>query len=105
MKITTPSGCLWVLLGIVGIVTVSIIVNGWAISTLWGWFVAPVFALPYLSIAQAIGLACMVGLFTNSEFQTDKSKDLIDSLSFLVGRALLAPVFIVGIGWIVRLFI
>jgi len=34
-------GCLLVLL----ITPISIALNGWALSTLWAWFIAPVFSV------------------------------------------------------------
>lgn len=41
-----------IVLGLLAIV-LGTIANGWALSTLWGWFVAPTFDVPSLTIANA----------------------------------------------------
>jgi hypothetical protein len=40
------------------------LLNGWAISVLWSWFVVSNFHLPPITVAQAIGLWLLVSLFT-----------------------------------------
>lgn len=35
---------------------VMAIYTGFVTSTLWGWFVSPLFGLPRLTVVQAIGL-------------------------------------------------
>ena len=97
-------GCFWLGGGFIVVIVLSVIMNGWAISTLWAWFVVPIFALPTLGIAQAIGLSCLVGLFRQSSTNSDKAKDTTDALATALGQALVTPVITVGLGWVIHLF-
>jgi hypothetical protein len=38
--------------------------EGFVIAKLWAWFVVPVFGLTALTIPVAIGLACLLSVFT-----------------------------------------
>lgn len=52
-------------LGLLVLDVVFSIVEGFLLATLWGWFIAPIFHLPLLSVPQAIGIALTVTLVTN----------------------------------------
>ena len=39
------------------------ILQGWVLTLLWGWFAVPLFGLPPLSLAPAIGLMVLVRFF------------------------------------------
>ena len=82
----------------VALVVGGLLVNGWAISMLWGWFVVPLFGTKSLTIANAIGLSCFVSLFTASSAKKEE-----DDLGTMIARVLIVPVLIVFIGWIVSL--
>mgnify|MGYP003461220352 CR=1 FL=1 len=76
--------------------------SGFTLSVLWGWFIAPVFSVPTLSVAQAYGLALVlrsVQGFTSQE----KSKD---DFAQLVGKLLILPPFVTGLtillGWAIK---
>lgn len=47
-------------------IPLALVLSGFTIVTLWQWFVVPVFHLPLLTIAQALGLALLVGYFTTN---------------------------------------
>lgn len=97
-------GCLLIASSVIVVATVSLIMNGWAASLLWGWFIAPVFDLEPLSIFQAIGLSCFVSLFKTT--QSSKSdKTAIELIAEMFGLAVGGPLLIVFIGWIVTWFI
>lgn len=76
--------------------------SGLTFSMLWGWFIAPVFALPALSIIQAYGIVlvyrCMRGIG-----QSKKE----DSINF-IAKAIFMPPFIasllLGVGWVAKSF-
>jgi hypothetical protein len=56
-------------IGSVGIISVLLAVgallNGWALTLLWSWFVVPTFPdLPVLSLGQAIGLGMIISFLT-----------------------------------------
>lgn len=77
---------------------VGAIMNAWALSMLWGWFIVPIFKAPALSIVQAIGVALIATLLTSHlQPKTNKSKDFTD----LVGKAIVYPIITVCIGWAV----
>ena len=86
---------LGMLVGGFAVIVGAIVVRGWALSILWGWFVVPVFKLPVLGIAQAVGLAFLVGMLV-----PDKDRDWPTT----IGRAFLTPLLTLGFAWIVHLF-
>jgi hypothetical protein len=93
---------LLVVLGFVGIlalVALSAIVNGWILGILWAWFIIPVFALPALNIPQAIGLGMVVSYIT---FHYTKDEDT--GWSRVVLTLIMRPIVALGIGYIVTLF-
>lgn len=49
------------------------IVGGWALSTVWGWYVVPKFHLPALGIVNAVGLFILMGFF---RVYSDLSREL-----------------------------
>lgn len=82
------------------------ILNGYVLSVLWGWFMVPVFHLPQLPVAPAIGLALIVSYLTYQpepnyqEEEETAGQRFARSTSLVLGRPLLALLF----GWIVHLF-
>lgn len=86
-------------------VIVACVLNGWALSVLWGWFMVPTFGAPALGIVQAIGIAIVLNFIlekqSNNNTEKEKTSDLLISLAAqAVGR----PLFAVGFGWIVLQF-
>lgn len=75
--------------------------EGWALSVLWGWFVVPVFGLPHLRIPVAIGIALLVGMVTHRVRKEEHQPDTVTVLA----HGLVMPFIYVGIAWIVKLFI
>jgi len=87
------------------IVVYSNVLNGWALSILWGWFIIKAFGLPVLSIPLAIGVALVVGYITH-QVDTKKDEREIGEIlfnGFLYGTA--KPLIALSIGWVVHLFI
>jgi hypothetical protein len=50
--------------GLVLVTAVTAVLNGFALTVLWGWFIIPLFAAPALTTAQAIGLGLVVNFIT-----------------------------------------
>jgi hypothetical protein len=69
-------GYIGLLTAVITMVITSTIVNGWALSLLWAWFVVPIFELPALSLMQAIGIAMIINFSTanlaKENFQIEK---------------------------------
>lgn len=79
--------------------------SGYVLSTLWGWFLVPIFDLPALSVPAAVGVALIVGYLTHQhKIESEKEKttnEKISALGMLVGHMILKPAFALCFGWIV----
>lgn len=79
--IATPIGVIW---------------SGHVLTILWAWFATPIFALPALTLPQAIGLSLIASFLTHqSTKQEVKTKDYLWQLTAQPAIALL-------VGWIVQ---
>ena len=105
-------GLIVLVVGVVGLlvplIALGSIVNGYVLKILWGLFIVPVFHLPTLTIAQAIGISIVVGMFTrrSSSSKKDGSNEN-DKKKILTAFAevFLMPFLALGIGWIVHQFV
>jgi hypothetical protein len=88
------------------IIVPSTIINGWVISVLWGWFVTSVFAgAPRLGIAQAVGLSLVARTMTWHPPNTTDDRSYWYKVGSAVGAAVVAPVLVLSVGWIVKGFL
>lgn len=86
---------------------VGCIFNAFALKVLWGWFVAPAFAVGILSMPTALGITIIADLLTgrssscraNKEVSAD-ARSLYYAVNFLV-----IPAALLCIGWVVHLFV
>ena len=90
---------------IIALAIVSIILNGWVLSILWSWFIAPLFGLPLLSITTAIGMAIVIRLLTY-QYSDDmfKNKSMSELIGAVIGHSIFGPLLVLFIGWIVHCF-
>ena len=92
-------------LGFLALIPLSAMWRGYVLTVLWAWFVMPTFGLPALGIAPAIGLALVVSFLTH---QSDSVKtpegDFAERMGRACAYALLLPLFMLGIGWVVHQF-
>lgn len=97
----------FVLLGVFALIAVATILKGWVLTYLWSWFIVPNFGLPELSIVSAIGI-CMVAGFLTSKYTGDIKREKEDDPAKLFGTLfsymIRMPLVMLGIGWIVHLF-
>jgi multisubunit Na+/H+ antiporter MnhB subunit len=77
--------------------------QGWAISTLWNWFVAPLGA-PQIGIATAIGISLTAAVIRMKGSEKSPERTRRESIERLVG-IFLVPLVGVGLGWIVKQFV
>jgi len=49
------------IIGAILLAPLVVIFNGYALSTMWAWFVVPEFDVPELKISEAIGISLIVG--------------------------------------------
>lgn len=73
---------------------------GLTLRILWGWFVVPIFDVPTLSIAQAIGVQTVVGFATHHYSGTDE-RGTAEKLAV----AIVTPLVFLVFGYIVHLFV
>lgn len=80
-------------------------INGWALSKLWSWFIVTTFGLPALTIPAAIGLATVVSFMT-TKLDDKKSEDTYCE-ALVKGAAIstIKPLFALGFGAIVKLWL
>jgi hypothetical protein len=82
-------------------------VKGWAFATLWFWFVVPTFGLEPLTILQGTGCFLLFTLLQKQFFadQQNRSSQSPAVLAKEIVDMLIAPLFIVGSGWIFSQFL
>ena len=88
-----------VLVPLIGVLLIPILLwNGWAASTLWGWFIVPTFNAPAISITQAAGVALVVGVFrAKISSPKDEMKWSTRIVAIIIG-----PPISVGLGWVIK---
>lgn len=88
------------------LVVLAVIVRGFVLSTLWAWFVVPIFGLPVLTVPWAIGLAMVVA--TAAPHPRPEASKERKGWSTLLGDAaayVLAPLLALPLGWLVLQFV
>lgn len=88
-------------------IPVSMILGGLTLSVLWGWFIVTTFGVQALGIAQAIGLAMVVGYFTSNlrKIKWDDDDDMEKKAFRIVTLPFVKAGMFMGIGWIVHFFV
>jgi hypothetical protein len=61
------------LLVLLGLMPLNAIFMGWALKTVWNWFVPDVSGWTRIGIAQAVGLAAIVSILRTSHLDNSKS--------------------------------
>lgn len=79
----------------------AIIARAWVMTVIWGWFVVPAFHMPELTIATALGLTILVGMFTHH--LQDKKEEKADIAQSII-KAFLQPLITLMFAWIVTWF-
>lgn len=85
-----------------GIATARTLVDGWAIWTLWSWFIVPL-GMPHIGYWNACGFDLFIGtFFLFAAPRPANEDDEIGNLGFAAGKVLLSPL-VVGIGFLIQL--
>ncbi len=108
MKEDKFSSCVGAVVSLLAVVIIGTIANGWALATVWNWFIPPIFGLTSLTIMKAIGVATVLELFTGTN-RTKKSESISgDTVGELIIKALAVsvatPILSVAIAWVVFQF-
>lgn len=77
------------------IVIFGVVYGGWVLCLLWAWFIVPVFGMPALTVAHAVGLKLVAGYLTASFSEKETQtmpfwKQLAKSLGMKIAWGLLA---------------
>lgn len=80
----------------------AVVLRGWVLSILWGWFMVPVFGLPHLSVVQAIGVAMVVGFLCHENTDTKKNEE--KGFAWSLSMVAVIPLLSLFIGWIIHSF-
>lgn len=102
------AGIAILLIGALIVVPLAIL-RGWVFSVLWGWFIVPIFGLPALGIATAIGVMFTVtylvsGSKANEIAEARKKED--PEWKTKLFNLFLEPLVVLGLGWVIwRFFI
>ena len=95
------------------IIVPALILDGWVISILWGWFAVETFSLPTLTIVQCIGVAFLLRYLAHSR-GNKMSEVIADSVANKeqkrtklyrdISSAYIIPIVTLGFGWIIHQF-
>ncbi len=88
------------------LIVIAVLLNGFAISVLWGWFLVPPFGLPELSTLQAIGIASIVIYLTHQYgsmflLLEEYKGDQVFPFSLVI--TFFRPLFFISFGYIIHL--
>jgi len=84
---------------------VTVVLHGFALKVLWGWFMVPIFDLPNLTIPAAIGISLTISLLI-SRSGTGKDEDQED-FEFAIKKVVSKVISIIialAAGWITLQF-
>jgi hypothetical protein len=100
--------CLGITVSLLAVLVVGTLMSGWALATIWNWFIPPIFGLTSLTVWQAIGVGMVLELFTGVRTKSDssdnKNKTYMKVLYESLIKVILTPVLSVGVAWIILQF-
>lgn len=86
------------IIGIVAISVISVLLRGWVLTILWGWFLVPLGAKA-ITIPLALGLSGTIGMFT-----IDVKRERAPILEALVA-SIVVSILSLAIGSVYHLFV
>lgn len=107
MKNETFVTCMGLIVSVLVVGIVAALANGWALVTIWNWFIPPIFGLTYLTLWQAVGVSMVFSIFTGTN-NTQKNKSDTSNKSFgevfveSLVLAILVPLLTVIFAYVVR---
>ena len=91
--------------GFVVIVVLSTLLNGWALSVIWNWFMPVIFHLPALRLVEAMGIALTVAYLTHQYSDAQSKHDGWEAVGHAVVHTVVKPLLAVGIAWCIKSFL
>lgn len=86
-------------------VVCSALLNGFALSVIWGWFMPGIFGLPELRLVEAIGVALIVSYLTHQYSDATTKHDGAEAMGYMIAHAVLKPLFAIGVAWCIKSFL
>ena len=93
------------ILGVGALLVIGSIWRGYVFSILWGWFAVPVFGLPTLSIAAAIGIAMLISFLVYQPQHYEDTRSDYQKIASAIGVVIFYPALVLLVGWVVTLFL
>lgn len=101
MKDDKVTSCLGIVFGLAIVLVVGTLVDGWALSKIWNWFMPAIFGLTSLTLWQAMGVSLVFEMFSRNNKKKSESK----SEDKTVGEAILASLIEVTVAPLLSVFI
>lgn len=81
------------------------IINGFVLSTLWGWLIVPIFEIQPLRVIEAIGILVIISFLNAHKISDGGDKDFWIKFGQNVIVTILLAVHALFVGWVVTQFI
>lgn len=92
-----------ILIGVVTLIVISSLWYGYVLSVIWGWFIAPTFSAPLLSVPAAIGMSAAIRFITWQETNgKSEEKSLNEKLAAILVRSFILPALTLFFCWIIK---
>lgn len=83
---------------------ITTLIGGFVFQTLWGWFIVPTFSIQPMTIIQAIGTSFFIGYLNINLGKKNDEKFTMEFVFKTLVSSILMSLFVLGIGWIITLF-
>jgi hypothetical protein len=97
--------CVGAFVLLLALIIISPIINGFVGMTLWNWFLPEHFGVRPLTLPLAIAVALIVAQFSGTNRISKKSDKDEKWYAQLFAHWVFVPVFVLGMGWIVKQFV
>jgi len=88
------------------VTALGFILNGWAVSLLWEWFIATKFGIPSISIAHGVGLTVLAMMLTSQVLIVPKTtKEAEEAIQAAMVLYFVKPIVCLIVGFFIHLFV
>jgi hypothetical protein len=102
-KVTTTSGCFLIFIITAVVSVIAILLKGWVLQALWGWFIVDPFNAPALSLRTAIGVVLVVSYLTHQDIPVDQEdkRGTWENFFIQVLKLLSTPILTYVMGYVI----